>query len=50
MRRDKSVMQMNGMKTLRHLKLIIDGLTMEPLFMQRVEDAMFGKQPEDAVN
>ena len=26
------------------------GMPMQPLFMQRVEEAMFGKQPEDAVN
>ena len=50
MRRDKSVMQMNDMKTLQHLELINDGLTMEPLFMQRVEEAMFGKQLDDAIN
>ena len=43
MRRDKSVMQMNDMKTLQHLELVNDGLTMEPLFMQRVEEMIFGK-------
>ena len=50
MRRDNSVMQMNDMKTLRHLELIIDGKPMEPLFMQRVEEALFGKQPDEPVN
>ena len=50
MRRDKSVMQMNDMKTLRHLELIIDGMPLQPLFMQRVEEAMFGKQPEETLN
>ena len=50
MRRDKSVMQMNDMKTLRHLELIIDGKPMEPLFMQRVDEVIFGKQPDEPVN
>lgn len=44
MRRDKSVMQMNDMKTLQHLELINDGLTMEPLFMQRVDEMIFGNK------
>jgi len=42
MRRDNSVMQMNDMKTLRHLELINDGPTMEPLFMERVDEMIFG--------
>ena len=50
MRRDKSVMQMNDMKTLRHLELIIDGKPMEPLFMQRVDEVIFGKQSDEPVN
>ena len=50
MRRDKSVMQMNDMKTLRHLELINDGLTMEPLFMQRVDEVIFGEQPAEVAN
>ena len=50
MRWDKSVMQMNDMKTLRHLELVNDGLPLQPLFMQRVEEAMFGKQLDDAIN
>ena len=44
MRRDNSVMQMNDMKTLRHLELINDGMPMEPLFMQRVDEALSGKE------
>ena len=44
MRRDNSVMQMNDMKTLQHLELIIDGMPMEPLFMQRVHEMVFGSE------
>lgn len=44
MRRDKSVMQMNDMKTLRHPRSINDGPTMEPLFMEKVGEMIFGKR------
>lgn len=50
MRRDKSVMQMNDMKTLRHLELIIDGMPMEPLLMRWVDEMIFGKQTVSQVN
>ena len=43
MRRDKSEMQMNDMKTLRHLELIIDGLTMEPLCMESGSEMLLGE-------
>ena len=50
MRRDKSVMQMNDMKTLRHPRSINDGPTVEPLFMQRVDEMVFGKNATSPVN
>ena len=43
MRRDNSVMQMNDMKTLRYLELIIDGMPMEPLLMRWVDEMIFGQ-------
>jgi len=43
MRRDKSVMQMNDMKTLQHPRNINDGLTIGPLLMQRVDEMIFGQ-------
>ena len=50
MHRDKSVMQMNDMKTLQHPRSINDGPTMEPLFMQRVDEMVFGKNATSPVN
>ena len=50
MRRDNSVMQMNDMKTLRYLELIIDGMPMEPLLMRWVDEMIFGKQTVSQVN
>ena len=43
MRRDNSVMQMNDMKTLQHPRSINDGPTMEPLFMEKVGEMIFGE-------
>ena len=43
MHRDKSVMQMNDMKTLQHPRSINDGPTVEPLFMERVDEMIFGQ-------